>query len=132
MTSTGHAATIRWARALLGLDDPLQPDAPARRRNGPHVHGYTKDATGLWYCAGCREVYVGPTPDGGFQHAEPGRLITVDGVVRHPWRRLWDEDDPNRPCWTCGNPPDHRFSDGSPAYRCIHPAVFPWSPEAQW
>lgn len=24
----------------------------------------------------------------------------------YPWRRGWDENDPNRPCWTCGAAPE--------------------------
>lgn len=36
---------------------------------------------------------------------------------------LWDPRDPGRSCYTCGRPPDGRFPDGSPSYRCSHPPV---------
>lgn len=37
--------------------------------------------------------------------------------LSNPWRA----SDPNRPCFTCGAAPTHRYPDGSPAYRnCQH------------
>jgi hypothetical protein len=34
------------------------------------------------------------------------------------WRATWAVDDPNRVCFTCGEPPTGRFRDGSPKYSC--------------
>jgi hypothetical protein len=50
MTSTGHAGAVRWARALLELNDPGETDAPRRRRTGPHVCGWAR-VEGVWRCA---------------------------------------------------------------------------------
>lgn len=39
-----------------------------------------------------------------------------------PWGRQhpdrWHPDDPDRPCYTCGEAPSGHFSDGSPFYAC--------------
>ena len=44
--------------------------------------------------------------------------------VLHPWRYGWDAGDANRPCWTCGAPPDSiRWWNGRP---------FPWNEEHLW
>jgi hypothetical protein len=54
MTSTGHAGAVRWARALLELDDPGETDAP-HRRTGPHVCGW-QPVGGVWRCV--QDYYV--------------------------------------------------------------------------
>ena len=42
----------------------------------------------------------------------------------HPWRYGYDEGDANRPCWTCGAPPD--------CIRWWNAAPFPWNMEHLW
>ena len=63
MAATGHAAAVRWARALLGLDGPDAPDASARRRASVHVHGWAR-VDGGWTCT--QDYYAtGDAPETG-------------------------------------------------------------------
>jgi hypothetical protein len=87
MTDTGHAAAVRWARALLGLDDPGTPDVPARRRLGPHVHGWAR-VDGVWACV--QDYYAagaapgtgcGETWDGADQTSGPSAAWGVSAAA---------------------------------------------------
>jgi hypothetical protein len=49
MTATGHGAGVRWARALLGLEEPNVSTVSSDHRTGPHVHGWAL-VDGVWTC----------------------------------------------------------------------------------
>ena len=62
-----------------------------------------------------RNVYV---PELVLLDAMHPDLRTISSLPsKDVWRAL-----PRR-CFTCGRPPDGRFPDGSPSYRCTHPPI---------
>lgn len=45
------------------------------------------------------------------------------------WRETWHPLDPDRVCWGCGEPPTHRYPDGSPGYRSHTHPTYTATPE---